>query len=174
MRKQTLVMSVSRKAIFAGAILLLFPLVGLWVWLNFVLRAEFGRFAVEPGVEFRLLIEHDWDVGDTLLYEVRESGVEKVPKFYLCNHDRHRKLTILTASSKDGAVVGLWAKENATGDFPVFILFHLPSGESWPRLRSDEVSYDASVRAKWLERYLSLRRDSPDLPAPTYFTTAGR
>ena len=71
-----------------------------------------------------------------------------------------------TAASVDGSVIGLWAAGEAED---VFVLYHVPTGESWPRLRDDEVSITPSAREKWYSRYALLKANHPDLPLPNYF-----
>lgn len=60
--------------------------------------------------------------------------------------DDEKPLAIRKASSPDGSIDALWSE----GEFT--ILYHRPSGESWPRLLAHETSLQPSVRAKWRAR----------------------
>ena len=46
----------------------------------------------------------------------------------------------------------------------VFIIFDVAGGESWSRLRDDEISYDLVVLQKWVDRYNRLVIENPSLP----------
>ncbi len=160
-------MRASLKVLTVGAAFLLALIVEFGVWLFGPDRVDVGRYKLESGVEVHLFIEADWEVGDLLYHTVQRDGREVVRKTYLSNHDRKDTFRTYTAASADMSVVGLWAE---TAD--VFILYHIPSGESWPRLRDDEVSYTPEVRQKWHSRYLLLRASSHALPVPSYFQEA--
>lgn len=130
-------------------------------------REDLGHYRLESGVEVRLFVEADWDVGDLMYYSIRRNGEEVVRTTYITNHDCKERLQVHTAASTDKSVVGLWADGT-----DVFILYHIPSRESWPQLRDDEVSYTPSVEEKWHARYLTLRRSHPELPVPSCFREA--
>jgi hypothetical protein len=124
---------------------------------------QVGRYQLESGVEVELFIEDDQDdVGDLLYYRVFQDGREVVPQTYLVNHKRNVPIQVQTGASADKSVVGLWS------DTFELILYDLGSGESWPRLRDDEVSYHPTVQRKWSQRY-RLLKESCELPHIAYF-----
>lgn len=125
---------------------------------------QVGRYQLGSGVEVELFIEDDNDdVGDLLYYRVFKDGREVVPQTYLTNHKRNVPIQVQTGASADKTVVGLWSN-NAFE----LILYDLGSGESWPRLRDDEVSYYPAVQQKWSQRY-KLLKESCELPHIAYF-----
>ena len=125
-------------------------------------HADLGTYVLAPGVKVHLFVEFDWDCGDGLYYSIWKEGNEIIPTTFLNDRDRDAPLSVSTAASSDGSVLGLWAEGEADGDFPTFVLLHLPSWESWPRLRDN----------KWLNRYSLLLSEHRDLPVPTYFREA--
>lgn len=130
-------------------------------------RVDLGHYKLASGIEVTLSVRNDLDVGDVLYYAIQKDGVEVVRTTYITNHDRSDPLRVHTTASADQAVLAFWAE-----DTDLFILYHVPSGESWPRLRDDEVSYAPSVVAKWHARYLVVRGNNPKLPVPMYFREA--
>jgi hypothetical protein len=125
---------------------------------------QVGRYQLASGVEVELFIEDDQDdVGDLLYYRIFKDGREVVPQTYLTNHSRNEPIQVQTGASADKSVVGLWSH-----DAVELILYDLGSGESWPRLRDDEVSYQTAVQRKWSQRYKKLK-ETCELPPIKYF-----
>ncbi len=154
-------MSASIKSLIVRVLCCLAFLGAVGVWLVGPNRVEVGRYELESGAVVHLFIQADWDVGDLLYYTITKDGAEVVRETYLTNHDRRGKLRIYTATSADRSVVGLWADRAE-----LLVLYHVPSGESWPRLRDDEVPSAPEVLEKWHSRYQALRASSQSLPAP--------
>ena len=73
------------------------------------------------------------------------------------------RLDVHQGVSADGSVVGIWSPASARD---LIVLFHLPSGESWPGLRDDESLMMPEVKDKWRARYALLRQRYPELPTP--------
>jgi len=145
---------------------------GLWFLFWLAERPHtIGEYEIGSGAKVELFIRADSDVGDCLYYRVERHGEELVHTTYLANHERHKDLDIKLFKSSDGSLIGLHSSEPEGEDMIVFIIVDLESGESWPRLRDDEVSYAAHVQRKWNERYSKLKMDNPTLPRPTYFGT---
>lgn len=71
-----------------------------------------------------------------------------------------------------GTLIGLYNQTSVDSNSPIFIVLDMESGESWPRLRNDEVSYSPAVKAKWRDRYIILAATNANLPKSTYFTTS--
>lgn len=161
-------MTTSIKSLILGVLCCLAFIGAGGMWLVGPNRVEVGRYELESGVVVRLFIQADWDAGDLLYYTVTKDGAEVVRETYLTNHDRKSKLRIYTATSADKSVVGLWAD---TAE--VLVLYHLPSGESWPRLRDNEVAHTPEVLENWYSRYQALRANSPSLPVPPITPTSG-
>jgi hypothetical protein len=75
------------------------------------------------------------------------------------NFSTNFDLNMVTADN--GSLVCVFDR-NASND--LVILYDAPSGESWPRLRDNEVSYQPSVRAKWDSRHARLKKAYPGIP----------
>jgi hypothetical protein len=73
---------------------------------------------------------------------------------------------IEAAFAKDGTLACVY--DTTLWSEGLFIIFDATSGESWPRLRADEVSQDPAVKQKWVTRYNQLVLENPNLPR--YFT----
>ena len=151
---------ISRAGIWIGlACLVVLPVTCI---LELVLpdRATMGRYRFVNGVEIKLFVENDWETGDHLYYRIIRNGKEVVQMTYLTAHDRKTPLVVHTATSADNSVVGLWV---VGSEDDTFVMFHVSSGESWPRCRDDEASHAPPVKTKWNERYRLLRRADPAL-----------
>ena len=145
-----------------GAVLAAIGLLGLaYWWITSPDREEYARYSFPPDLEVRLFIESDFDHAPSLYYEIRKGRRLAVPATYLGPAPEGEKpLDIRTASSPDGSIVAVWAPGELT------ILYHRPSGESWPRLRDDETSRMPAVRAKWRARFDLIRRQHAGIPLP--------
>jgi hypothetical protein len=106
----------------------------------------------------------NWDPDNpypSIYYQIEKSGNIAVPKTYL-HLDLHYTYDIKVVFAETGRLAcvydtKLWTKG-------LYIIWDAESGESWPRLRDDEVSYESSVKQKWLERYTRLKLENPTLP----------
>ena len=129
-------------------------------WILRPQRQEYARYSFAPDVAIRLFIESDFDEPESLYYEIRKGRRLVVPATYLGPApDGEKPLGIRTASSPDGSIDALWSKEFT-------ILYHRPSGESWPRLLYDETSNQPAVRAKWRTRFGLIRERHAEIPVP--------
>lgn len=130
-------------------------------------RDDLRSFSFKPDVEIDLFAESDIDSSPLLYYEVRRAGRLVSPRYVvgaIPDDDRVRR--IRKGSSADGSVVALWSPPASEGHHSLLILYHLPSGESWPRLLEAEVASQPAVRLKWRARYALLRQDHGELPSP--------
>jgi hypothetical protein len=107
----------------------------------------------------------DWDPDipyASIYYQIEKQGDIAVPKTYLhLDFDYTFDFKVVFAESNALACLydtKLWTEG-------LYIIWDQGSGESWPRLRDDEVSYEPSVQQKWADRYTRLKRENPILPA---------
>jgi hypothetical protein len=141
-----------------GAALAALVLLGLaYWWLASPDREEYARYSFPPDVEVRLFIESDFDHAPSLYYEIRKGRRLAVRATYL-GPAPEKPLDFRTASSPDGSIDAVWAPGEIT------ILYHRPSGESWPRLRDDETSDMPAVRANWRARFDLIRQTGIPVP----------
>ena len=108
-----------------------------------------------------------WEISRSVYYEVKENGRVVTPLYSMTfdsGSDEHR-YAILTA--RGGSLVGV--VDTTQTPHELVILHDFRSGESWPRLRDDEVSYDAAVRKKWRDLFDQLQSENPELKRPEYF-----
>ncbi len=108
-----------------------------------------------------------WEISRAVYYEVKENGKIVTP---LCamtfdsGNDEHRYAIL---SAKGGSLIGV--VDTTQTPHELVILHDFGSGESWPRLRDDEVSYDEAVRKKWRNLFDQLQSENPKLQRPEYF-----
>ena len=150
----------------AAALAASFALLFFW-WLFRETREVVASVEFAPDVEIQLLAIDDFDVGSTLTYEVLSSGrpitLGSGAWLGLAPWDSGISLDVHQGVSADGSVVGIWSPASASD---VFVLYHRPSGESWPGLRDDESRSMPEVMSKWRARYALLRQRHPELPTP--------
>ena len=130
-------------------------------WITRPQREEYASYSFAPDLEVRLFIESDLDTPGSLYYEIRQGRRVVVPTTYLGSApDRGKPLDIRRASSPDGSIAAVWSQPEFT------ILYHHPSGESWPRLLDDETVHQPAVRAKWRARLAMIRQRHDEIPLP--------
>ena len=150
-----------------GGVLAVAVLLAVTVWLFFRPEHEdLASYSFEPDVQIRLFAESDFDRPRTLYYEVRREGRVVSPGTMIgLAPEGISPVGASTGSSADGSVVAVWSSSTARGLDSFVILYHLPSGESWPRLRDDETASQPAVQAKWRARYALLRQRYGALPS---------
>lgn len=108
-----------------------------------------------------------WEVSRPIYYEVREAGRVVTPTTFIggdSGNDPHDYEVIYAES---GALVGVI---ETSAPLPELVIMQdFKSGESWPRLRENELSYAEPVQRKWKDIFERLRRENPQLPTPDYF-----
>ena len=108
-----------------------------------------------------------WENARPLYYEINEAGRVITPTTYIGNDsgDDTHQYTVFYA--EDESLIAVL--ETTSTPPEIIIMQDFKSGESWPRLRGNEVSTDESVRQKWRGIFGKLQRENPQLPKPQYF-----
>lgn len=107
-----------------------------------------------------------WEISRPIYYKVREAGRVIRPTTYI-HGDRNDSYAYAVVFAEGGTLVGVM--ETTLTSPELVIMQDFESGESWPRLRDDEVSYYEPVREKWRGIFERLRHENPNLPMPDYF-----
>lgn len=151
-------------SVLAGVLAALgFLCLAFW-WIIRPQREKYAGYSFAPDVEVRLFIESDFDSPPSLYYEIRRGRRLVVPATYLGSApDPAKPLDIRTASLPGGSIVAVWSHEFT-------ILYHDPSGESWPRLLDHETSWQPAARAKWRARFALIRQRHGEIPFPPDLT----
>jgi len=108
-----------------------------------------------------------WEISRSVYYEVKENGKVVTPLFVMTSDGGSDKHQYAVLTAKGGSLIGVI--ETTRTPHELVILHDFSSGESWPRLRDDEVSYDEAVRRKWRDRFDQLKSENPELNKPRYF-----
>ena len=101
-----------------------------------------------------------------IYYEVRESGRVFTPTTYIGNDDGNQGHTYQVFFAEGESLVAVL--ETTATPAEIVIMQDFNSGESWPRLRENEVAREEFVKRKWQGVYERLRRENPQLPKPEY------
>ena len=126
-----------------------------------------SELVVGNGRTIEITAQSCWEISRSVYYEVKENGNVVTP---LCamtfdsGSDRHRYAML---SARGGSLVGV--VDTSQTPHELVILHDFGSGESWPRLRDFEVSYDDAVRKKWRGLFDQLKSENPELNRPKYF-----
>jgi|GraSoiStandDraft_4_1057263.scaffolds.fasta_scaffold221497_2 hypothetical protein len=100
-------------------------------------------------------------------YEVKEAGRVVTPLTYIDSDNGNARHSYTTFYAEGGSLVAVL--ETTVTPTKIVIMQDFAVGESWPRLRDNEVSTDESVKQKWERVFDRLRRENPQLPKPEYF-----
>jgi hypothetical protein len=145
-------------ALLVGAFALL-----TW-WLARPWSRDYATYRFAPDTEIRLTIHGDFDNPAALYYEVRARGEVIIPPSFLgLEPEDDHPLDVHRGTSADGSIVAIWWPADGSGDV---VLFHRPSGESFPRLADTDTLLYRDVGLKWRARYTLLRDVHPELPPP--------
>jgi hypothetical protein len=135
----------------------------LW-WLSRPYGHDYATYSFDRGTEIRLTVHGDFDDPAALYYEVRIGGkVVSAPFFLTLEPEEDHPLDVHRGTSADGSIVAIWWPADGSGDI---VLFHRPSGESFPRLADTDTLLYRDVGFKWRARYALLRDSHPELPPP--------
>lgn len=128
-----------------------------------IATVDFGtHYSVRLWNEYPNLKNWDPDISSpSIYYEITRFGKIIVPKTWL-GLDFNYKYDIRYAYDASKTLICVY--DTHLWDEGLFVIFDMRSGESWPRLRDDEVSYDPQVTQKWISRYRLLILENPDLP----------
>lgn len=97
----------------------------------------------------------NWEVSRGFYYEVRDAGRVITPKTFFEYDDGSAKHSYSLVFAERQELVGV--VENGV----LVIIQDFQSGESWPRLRDDEVFSDPAVKAKWMNVFKRLKAENP-------------
>ena len=101
-----------------------------------------------------------------IYYEVKESGRVVTPTTYIGNDNGAQPHTYTSFFAEGESLVAVL--ETTATPAEIVIMQDFNSGESWPRLRENEVAREEFVKRKWQGVYERLRRENPQLPEPEY------
>ena len=105
-----------------------------------------------------------WEVSRPIYYEITEDGRILVPKTYINGdggHDEHQYMAIF---AEGGSLVGV--VETTGGTRVLVVIQDFKTGESWPRVKDDEVSYEEKVVRRHQNLFDRLRKENPALQKP--------
>jgi hypothetical protein len=126
-----------------------------------------AELAVGKARTIEITAQSCWEISRSIYYEVKENGNVVTPLYAMSfdsGSDEHR-YAILRANG--GSLVGVVDTTKTPNE--LVILHDFGSGQSWPRLRNNEVSYDEAVRKKWRDLFDELKSENPELNRPEYF-----
>lgn len=126
-----------------------------------------SALVVGKGRTIEITAQSCWEISRSVYYEVKENGKVVTPLYVITfdsGSDEHRYAIV---SAKGGSLIGV--VDTTQTPHELVILHDFRSGESWPRLRDDEVSYDEAVRKKWRDLFDQLQGENPQLHRPKYF-----
>jgi hypothetical protein len=101
-----------------------------------------------------------------IYYEVSEADRVVTPTSYIGNDDGKEPHSFTTFYAEGESLVAIL--ETTATPPKVVIMQDFNSGESWPRLRDNEVAREEFVKRKWQGVFDRLRRENPQLPTPEY------
>lgn len=157
-------MSIKKSSRIFRGLLILALVIGTWLCVQLSRpRSIIARLPFSSGVEIIVYEDNFWEVSCPVAYEIRRRGQIVVPLTYFTSYVDRRPGNFKSALSSDASLYAVWpSSASRRVDGPI-IMFHLPTGESWPRHRGDEASYTASVRHKWGDRLALLQKECPPL-----------
>jgi len=101
-----------------------------------------------------------------IYYEVSEAGRVVTPTTYIGSDNGNESHTYTTFYAERESLVAVL--ETTTKPPEIVIMQDFNAGESWPRLRQNEVATQEFVKRKWQGVFERLRRENPQLPKPEY------
>jgi hypothetical protein len=131
----------------------------VFLWFNNSNSGQIAQIALGQNRILHLWWEGDWDPDHhypLVYYAIKEGKHRIVPQTFI-GFETEERFDLKVVFTKDHMLVCIydtqrWASRGTSEE--LFIIFDQQSGESYPRLRSDEVSHDPHVKQKWQERYL--------------------
>jgi hypothetical protein len=101
--------------------------------------------------------------GDGAFYEVTGGG-ELGARYWLAPSS-YRAADVAVYRAEAGRLTAAYASfRSEYGQQEALVIYDAESGETYPRLRSDETDQMPAVKAKWRDRYSRLMRENADLP----------
>lgn len=99
-----------------------------------------------------------------IYYQVWESGRMVTPTTFVHNDDGAARHTFATFYAEGGSLVAVL--DTTVGVPELVVMEDFAAGESWPRLRDNEVATDKVVKQKWQRIFERLQRENPQLRKP--------
>lgn len=103
-----------------------------------------------------------------IYYEVSEAGRVVAPTTYIGSDNGNESHTYTTFYAERESLVAVL--ETSATPPQIVIMQDFNSGESWPRLRDNEIATQEFVKQKWQRIFERLRRENSQLPKPEYLT----
>jgi hypothetical protein len=125
---------------------------------------EIARLDVRQGREVLLSAGVCWEISRPIYYEVRENGKIVVPKSYMDGDSGSEEHHYEAIFSEGGSLVGVLDTTN--GKRTLVVMQNFRTGDSWPRVKDWEVSYEEHVVRRNLDLFDRLRKDNPSLERP--------
>ena len=125
---------------------------------------EISQLDVGHGREIRMTAGVCWEISRPIYYEIKEDGRIVVPKTYIDGDggdDEHQYRAIF---AEGGSLVGV--VETTGGTQVLVVIQDFKTGESWPRVKDDAVSYEEKVVRRHQDLFERLRKENPELQKP--------
>ena len=126
-----------------------------------------SKLTVGKGRTIEITGQSCWEISRSVYYEVKENGNVVTPLHVMSFDSGSAEHSYAILSARGGSLIGV--VDTTETPHELVILHDFGSGESWPRLRDTEVSYDEAVRKKWRNLFDELQRENPELNRPEYF-----
>ena len=124
--------------------------------------AHVAHLSVGRGRAIDIWAEASWEINRGIYYQARDGDRVITRKTFFDADDGGTRHTYTLVSAERQELVGI--VENGE----LVIIQDFQTGESWPRLRDDEVSYDPAVQAKWRATFKRLKAENAALRASGY------
>lgn len=107
-----------------------------------------------------------WEVSRNLYYEVVQNSVVVSKKSRFDGDNGNNQHNYYVVYSNNKSLVGLIELVNNLPN--IAAIYDFSSGESWPRLKDNELFGDYAVRRKWQNIFRELQKENFNLHAPYY------
>jgi hypothetical protein len=118
--------------------------------------------------------EADWEILQTLYYEIEVSGDVIVPAtaFLSLDPQVYGQLPLDVVIANNGSVIGVIYTASDAGK-QLVIVHDFVTNEGWPHLYPNEVSYSDSAIQRKNRLFKQLRSENPDVSVPRIGTNGG-
>ena len=125
---------------------------------------EIARLDVREGREVLLTAGVCWEISRPIYYEIKKNGELVVPKSYLGGDSGFGEHQYEAIFGEGGSLVGIL--ETTNGKRTLVVMQNFRTGDSWPRVKDWEVSYEEHVVKRNLDLFDRLRKENPSLERP--------
>ncbi len=125
---------------------------------------DIARLDVRNGRVILITADVCWEISRSIYCEVKENGRLLVPKTYMGGDngdDEHQYMVIFAGGD---SLVGVL--ETIGGKRDLVVMHDFKTGESWPRINENEVSYEGQVVKRRLNLFDRLQKEHPSLQKP--------